>query len=77
MLIFVLPRPLPHEGAENPKLFAVLEELQDVYEMPSISTSRCTMSTMANAFGVSVAFIDKELSRFISAGRINAKIDKV
>lgn len=45
--------------------------------MPSISTSRCTMSTMANAFGVSVAFIDKELSRFISAGRINAKIDKV
>jgi 26S proteasome regulatory subunit N7 len=32
---------------------------------------------MAHSFGVSVAFLDKELSRFISAGRINAKIDAI
>lgn len=36
-----------------------------------------TVSSMAKTFGVSVPFLDSELSRFISAGRINAKIDKV
>eukprot|EP00752_Nemacystus_decipiens_P006181 g5578.t1 len=35
------------------------------------------MSTMATAFGVGEPFLDKELSRFIAAGRLNAKIDKV
>lgn len=35
------------------------------------------MATMAMAFGVGDAFLDKELSRFIAAGRLNAKIDKV
>lgn len=32
---------------------------------------------MANCFGVSSEFIDKELSSIISEGRIAAKIDKV
>lgn len=32
---------------------------------------------MATAFGVSSEFIDKELSNFIYAGKINCKIDKV
>jgi len=36
-----------------------------------------TLSSMAESFGVSEAFLDKELSRFISGGRIPAKIDKV
>uniref|UniRef100_UPI00397F2F11 PCI domain-containing protein n=1 Tax=Salmonella sp. s54925 TaxID=3159674 RepID=UPI00397F2F11 len=36
-----------------------------------------TLQYMANAFGVSEAFIDRELSRFIAAGRLNCKIDKV
>eukprot|EP01050_Picozoa_sp_SAG11_P021092 SAG11_NODE_3685_length_2285_cov_1.626258_1_plen_90_part_00 len=36
-----------------------------------------TIQSMANAFGISVPFLDRELSRFISNGRINAKIDKV
>jgi 26S proteasome regulatory subunit N7 len=36
-----------------------------------------TLVSMANAFGVSVPFLDKELARFISAGRLNCKIDKV
>jgi len=36
-----------------------------------------TLQYMADAFGVSVQFIDKELSRFIAAGKLNCKIDKV
>ena len=35
------------------------------------------LSSMATSFGVSVGLLDAELSRFISAGRLNAKIDKV
>ena len=35
------------------------------------------MSSMAASFGLSLELLDKELSRFIAAGRINAKIDKV
>lgn len=41
------------------------------------SYSSLTLVYMANAFGVSVQFIDKELSRFIAAGRLHCKIDKV
>eukprot|EP00605_Chrysophyceae_sp_TOSAG23-4_P001141 GSChrysophyteH1.ASY1.ANO1.1248.1 assembled CDS len=36
-----------------------------------------TMSTMASSFGMSLELLDQELSHFIAAGRINAKIDKV
>uniref|UniRef100_K3X2N3 PCI domain-containing protein n=1 Tax=Globisporangium ultimum (strain ATCC 200006 / CBS 805.95 / DAOM BR144) TaxID=431595 RepID=K3X2N3_GLOUD len=36
-----------------------------------------TIQSMATAFGVSVEFLDTELARFIAAGRLNAKIDKV
>merc|ERR1711894_828256 len=36
-----------------------------------------TLEYMANAFGVSTQFIDHELSRFIAAGRLHCKIDKV
>jgi 26S proteasome regulatory subunit N7 len=36
-----------------------------------------TMESMARSFGVSVEFLDTELARFIAAGRLNAKIDKV
>lgn len=35
------------------------------------------METMAKAFGVSVDFIDKELSKFIASNQINCRIDKV
>jgi 26S proteasome regulatory subunit N7 len=35
------------------------------------------LSSMAASFGISVPLLDKELSRFIAAGRLNAKIDKV
>jgi len=36
-----------------------------------------TLEYMANAFGVTIDFIDKELSRFIAVGRLHCKIDKV
>lgn len=36
-----------------------------------------TFASMAQAFGVSTEFLDQELSRFIAAGRLNCKIDKV
>ncbi|KAF0720565.1 Aste57867_205 [Aphanomyces stellatus] len=36
-----------------------------------------TLQSMATAFGVGIPFLDAELSRFIAAGRLNAKIDKV
>lgn len=36
-----------------------------------------TLQYMADAFGVTTDFIDKELARFIAAGRLHCKIDKV
>ncbi len=36
-----------------------------------------TLQSMADSFGVSIDFMDKELSDFIVAGRLPAKIDKV
>ena len=36
-----------------------------------------TVQNMANSFGVSVEFLDTELSNFIYVGKLNCKIDKV
>jgi len=36
-----------------------------------------TLESMSTAFGVSVDYIDNELSRFISQGHLNCTIDKV
>jgi len=41
------------------------------------SYSSLTLKGMAQAFGCSDVFLDKELSRFIATGRLNCKIDKV
>lgn len=35
------------------------------------------IASLADAFGVTPEFIDRELSRFISSGRLHCKIDKV
>ncbi len=48
-----------------------------VYSQFLQSYKTVTMDNMAQVFGVSTNFIDRELSNFISQGRINAKIDKV
>jgi len=39
--------------------------------------SSVTLQQMAQDFGTSVLFLDQELSRFISVGRLNCKLDKV
>ncbi|XP_059610518.1 26S proteasome non-ATPase regulatory subunit 6 [Phlebotomus argentipes] len=36
-----------------------------------------TLQYMAQAFGVSIEYIDTELSRFIAAGRLHCKVDRV
>ena len=36
-----------------------------------------TLDYMAYSFGVTTKFIDQELSKFIAAGRLHCKIDKV
>lgn len=36
-----------------------------------------TLQYMAEAFGVTAEYIDQELSRFIAAGRLHAKVDRV
>jgi 26S proteasome regulatory subunit N7 len=36
-----------------------------------------SLTAMADTFGVTDAFIDRELSRFIAMGRLNCRIDKV
>ncbi|GLJ11204.1 hypothetical protein SUGI_0146480 [Cryptomeria japonica] len=48
-----------------------------VYSQFLESYKSVTMEAMAKAFGVSVDFIDTELSRFIAAGKLHCKIDKV
>ncbi|KAG0455354.1 hypothetical protein HPP92_024646 [Vanilla planifolia] len=48
-----------------------------VYSQFLESYKSVTMEAMASAFGVSVDFIDRELSRFIAAGKLHCKIDKV
>merc|ERR1712045_429535 len=35
------------------------------------------LESMSKSFGVSTSFLDLQLSRFIAAGRLTAKIDKV
>jgi len=36
-----------------------------------------TLNSLASSFGVSVDFVDRDLSRFISSGRLNCTIDRV
>ncbi|MCL7037853.1 hypothetical protein MKW94_013322 [Papaver nudicaule] len=48
-----------------------------VYSQFLESYKSVTMEAMATAFGATVEFIDLELSRFIAAGNLHCKIDKV
>ena len=57
--------------------FFINEMRIKVYSQFLQSYRSVTMENMASVFGVSVNFIDRELSNFISQGRLNAKIDKV
>merc|ERR1711976_15784 len=56
----------------------MLKELRImIYTQFLESYKNVTLDHMAKAFGVSVKFLDKELSEFISARRLHCKIDKV
>ncbi|KAK2183012.1 hypothetical protein NP493_328g05013 [Ridgeia piscesae] len=57
--------------------FYVREMRIHAYSQLLESYRSLTLVYMAKAFGVTVDFIDQELSRFIAAGRIHCKIDKV
>ncbi|KAG4155301.1 hypothetical protein ERO13_D03G103700v2 [Gossypium hirsutum] len=48
-----------------------------VYSQFLESYKSVTIEAMAKAFGVTVEFVDMELSRFIAAGKLHCKIDKV
>ncbi|CAL5393035.1 unnamed protein product [Camellia sinensis] len=48
-----------------------------VYSQFLESYESVTIEAMAKTFGVTVEFIDLELSRFIAVGKLHCKIDKV
>jgi 26S proteasome regulatory subunit N7 len=61
-----------------PHLGLIVRQLRVViYQQFLTSYQTVTMESMANAFGVSIDFLDREVSRFIAAGRLTCKIDKV
>ncbi|KVI06225.1 26S proteasome, regulatory subunit Rpn7 [Cynara cardunculus var. scolymus] len=57
--------------------FSAFEIRTVVYSQFLESYKSVTIEAMAKAFGVTVDFIDLELSRFIAAGKLHCKIDKV
>jgi len=72
-----------HDGLRRNMYFSmhvryIVREMRLLAYIQFIESYRSvTLSSMAESFGVSETFLDKELSRFISGGRIPAKIDKV
>ncbi|PWA42107.1 26S proteasome, regulatory subunit Rpn7,Proteasome component (PCI) domain protein [Artemisia annua] len=62
----------------NPHFRFYMREIRTVvYSQFLESYKSVTIEAMAKAFGVTVDFIDLELSRFIAAGKLHCKIDKV
>ncbi|KAJ7695005.1 PCI-domain-containing protein [Mycena olivaceomarginata] len=75
------------------KFFVALAELEQTHLLPSrilaphtrfyvremriLAYRSLTLESLSGAFGVSVNFIDNEISRFIAAGRLHCTIDKV
>jgi len=61
----------PHAGyyCKEMKIIAYTQMLE--------SYRSVQLENMANAFGVTTDFLDRELSRFIAIGRLHCKIDKV
>ncbi|ORX50530.1 PCI-domain-containing protein, partial [Hesseltinella vesiculosa] len=62
----------------HPHMRYYVREMRIVaYDQLLESYRSLTISSMAHAFGVTESFIDKELYKFIAAGRLNCVIDKV
>jgi 26S proteasome regulatory subunit N7 len=59
------------------KKYFIKEMRLVIYSQFLESYKTVTLQNMASAFGVSPDFIDKEISTFIAARRLNCKIDKV
>ncbi|KAJ7756776.1 26S proteasome subunit RPN7-domain-containing protein [Mycena maculata] len=57
--------------------FYVREMRIHAYSQLLESYRSLTLDSLSGAFGVSVEFIDNEISRFIAAGRLHCSIDKV
>ena len=55
----------------------VLRECRILAYAQFLEARSVMLGSMAESFGMSLDLLDKELSHFISTGRINAKIDKV
>lgn len=67
-----------HDWLLSPHTHYIVKELRvRAYAQLLRSYRSLTLHSMASAFGVSVDFIDAELSRFIAAGRLTCVIDRV
>lgn len=62
----------------NPHYRYYVREMRIVaYKQLLDSYQSVTVDSLALTFGVTPAFLDRELSRFIAAGRLSCKVDKV
>ncbi len=76
-LVAIAPR-VQRDRYLGPHTVYVLRECRILAYAQFLEAYRSVMlGSMAENFGMSLDLLDKELSHFISAGRINAKIDKV
>lgn len=76
-LLIIHPRIVGNRFLSSHATFIVREYRILAYAQFLEAYRSVMMSSMASSFGMSLPLLDKELSRFIAAGRINAKIDKV
>lgn len=76
--LLALSRQIKRDMFLSPHLAYILREVRlVVYSQFLASYKGVSLDSMAKSFGVTSSFLDRELSRFISAGRLNCKIDKV
>lgn len=62
----------------NPHLRYFMREVRLVAYTQFLSSYKSvTLASMASHFGMSVEFLDQEISNFVATGRLNCKIDKV
>ena len=76
-LVAIAPR-IQRDRYLGPHTVYVLRECRILAYSQFLEAYRSVLlQSMADNFGMSLELLDKELSHFISAGRLNAKIDKV
>ena len=69
---------LTRDRYTSPHVRILIRELRVLVYAQFLESYRSVrLASMAESFGVSVDFMDRELSRFIASGRLCAKIDKV